>query len=59
MTGYAFGRALNKFDECTIIETMKALQADEYRASILIEAIATSFPFRHRYYAIKETPDDD
>jgi len=59
MTGYAFGRALNKFDECTIIETMKALQADDYRASILIEAIATSFPFRHRYYAIEETPNDE
>ncbi|MBI4658694.1 MAG: DUF1592 domain-containing protein [Verrucomicrobia bacterium] len=50
MTGFAFGRELNKFDQCVIDRTMEALQANNYRASIMIEQIATSFPFQHRFY---------
>lgn len=50
MTGYAFGRELNQFDQCVVDRTMEALQKNDYRASVLIEQIATSFPFRHRFY---------
>lgn len=50
MTGYAFGRELNQFDQCVVDRTMEALQKNNYRASVLVEQIATSFPFRHRFY---------
>ena len=49
MLGYALGRQLNKFDDCVVDEAMKALKANNYRASALIETIALSYPFRHRY----------
>jgi hypothetical protein len=50
MTGYAFGRELNQFDQCVVDRTMETLQKNDYRASVLVEQIATSFPFRHRFY---------
>jgi len=50
MTGYAYGRELNKFDECVVNKAMEALKANNYRPSILIEQITLSFPFRHRFY---------
>jgi hypothetical protein len=50
MPGFAFGRELNKFDVCVIDRTMEALEKNEYRASIMVEQIATSFPFQHRFY---------
>jgi uncharacterized protein DUF1592/uncharacterized protein DUF1588/uncharacterized protein DUF1587/uncharacterized protein DUF1585/uncharacterized protein DUF1595/cytochrome c len=50
MAGFAFGRELNRFDECVIDRTMEALQANNYRASIMLEQIATSFQFQHRFY---------
>ncbi len=50
MTGYAFGRELNKFDDCVVNKAMEALQANNYRPSVLVEQIALSFPFRHRFY---------
>ena len=50
MTGYAYGRELNRFDDCVIDRTMEALQNSDYRSSVLIEQIATSFPFQHRFY---------
>jgi hypothetical protein len=50
MTGYAFGRELNQFDQCVVDRTMEALQKNDYRASVLVEQIAASFPFRHRFY---------
>lgn len=50
MTGYAFGRELNKFDDCVVDRATEALQKNEYRASVLVEEIAMSFPFRHRFY---------
>jgi hypothetical protein len=50
MTGYAFGRELNQFDQCVVDHAMEALQKNDYRASVLVEQIATSFPFRHRFY---------
>jgi hypothetical protein len=50
MTGYAFGRELNKFDECVVDGALEAMQQNDYRASALIEQIALSFPFRNRFY---------
>jgi hypothetical protein len=50
MTGYAFGRELNRFDECVVDHALAALQTNNYRPSVLLEEIATSYPFRHRFY---------
>ena len=50
MAGFALGRELNKFDECIIDRTLEALKANDYRASVLLEQIAISFPFQHRFY---------
>jgi len=50
MTGYAYGRELNKFDDCVVNKAIEALQANNYRPSVLVEQIALSFPFRHRFY---------
>lgn len=58
MAGFAFGRELTQFDECVIDQALKALQANQYRASILVEQIATSFPFRHRFYPKQEIAYD-
>ena len=49
MLGYALGRGLSKFDDCIVRETVKALEANDCRSSVLIEQIAMSYPFRHRY----------
>lgn len=50
MVGYAFGRELNAFDDCVVEKTMKALRERNYRASVLVEQISTSYPFQHRFY---------
>ncbi len=50
MAGYAYGRELNRFDDCVVDKAMEALKQTEYRPSVLVEHIATSFPFRHRFY---------
>jgi hypothetical protein len=50
MTGYAYGRELNKFDDCVIDEAMKSLEKNDWRATVLIETIAMSYPFEHRFY---------
>jgi hypothetical protein len=50
MTGYAFGRELNKFDDCVVDRALEALQQNDYRSSVLVEQIAMSFPFKHRFY---------
>jgi hypothetical protein len=50
MTGYAFGRELNKFDECVVDGALGEMQNNGYRAQVLIEHIALSFPFCHRFY---------
>lgn len=50
LTGFAFGRELNKFDDCVIDDAMKALEHQGWRATVLIESIATSYPFQHRFY---------
>lgn len=55
LTGFAYGRDLNRFDQCVVDRAMDALAANEYRAATLVEAIAFSYPFRNRFYP-KETP---
>jgi hypothetical protein len=55
LTGYAYGRELNKFDDCVVNKAMEALKANEYKPSVLVEHIALSFPFRHRFYPKIET----
>ena len=55
MVGYAYGRELTKFDECVVDKTLEQLEKNGYRASILIEQIALSTPFRHRFYPKQET----
>jgi hypothetical protein len=50
LTGYAYGRELNKMDDCVIDAEMEALKANGYRPSALIEQIVLSYPFRHRFY---------
>ncbi len=50
LLGYALGRELNEFDECVVRDSMTALEANGYKPSILIEVIATSLPFKNRYY---------
>jgi hypothetical protein len=49
LLGYALGRQLYRFDQCVIDDSIKALEADGYKASLLVERIALSYPFRHRY----------
>jgi hypothetical protein len=49
MLGYALGRQLYSFDQCVIDDSLKALEAGDNRASLLVERIALSYPFRHRY----------
>jgi len=55
MTGFAFGRELNKFDGCVIDQAMEALEQNDYRATVLIEAIAMSYPFQYRFYPKTES----
>lgn len=50
MTGFTYGRQLNQFDNCVIDEAMKALEKNDWRATVLIETIAMSYPFQHRFY---------
>jgi hypothetical protein len=49
MLGYALGRALNRFDNCVVDDSMEALRANDYRPGVLISQIVLSYPFRHRY----------
>ncbi len=57
MTGFAFGRELNKFDNCVIDDAMKALEKNAWRTSVLIETIAISYPFQHRFYPKLNQPE--
>ena len=50
MLGFALGRELNKFDDCVIQDCLKQLNAENHRSSAVIETIATSYPFQHRYF---------
>lgn len=59
MTGFALGRELNPFDNCVIDDAMKALAQNDWRADVLIETIATSYPFQHRFYATHQGKNDE
>ncbi|HYE30374.1 MAG TPA: DUF1592 domain-containing protein [Methylomirabilota bacterium] len=50
MTGYAFGRELNRYDACVVKKAVEALERENYKPSVLVEEIVLSFPFRHRFY---------
>lgn len=56
MLGFALGRPLNKFDECVVDETLKSLSQNEDSAAVLLEEIALSYPFQHRYYKKADPP---
>jgi hypothetical protein len=49
MLGFALGREVNRFDQCVLDDTMKALAANDYESQVLIEQIVLSYPFQHRY----------
>jgi len=57
MTGFAFGRELNQYDNCVIDDAMTALANNDWRATVLIETIAMSYPFRHRFYPKHDQPE--
>jgi hypothetical protein len=57
MTGFAFGRELNKFDNCVIDDAMTALEHNDWRPSVLVETIAVSYPFQHRFYPKTTEPE--
>lgn len=54
LAGFAFGRELNKYDDCVIDRAMEAMQHHGYKPSVLVETLVTSFPFRHRFYPKQE-----
>lgn len=55
LLGFALGRSLNKFDDCVIDDCMKALAENEMRSAVIIEVIASSYPFQHRYFKSADT----
>ncbi|WDQ14713.1 DUF1588 domain-containing protein [Rhodopirellula sp. P2] len=48
--GFALGRSLNKFDSCVVDESIEALDANDQRATVVLETIVTSYPFRNRFF---------
>ena len=46
--GYALGRNLSDWDDCTIVELQQVLVANDYRIVPLMEAVVMSTPFRNR-----------
>ncbi|WP_207396677.1 DUF1592 domain-containing protein [Bremerella alba] len=50
LIGFAYGRKLNKFDNCVVDQCMKRLKESDLKAAVLIEEIALSYPFQHRYF---------
>lgn len=59
LLGYALGRGLDEFDQCVVDRTLERLAAADNRASVLVEEIVASYPFRHRYHkstAARSTP---
>lgn len=50
LLGFALGRDLNKFDMCVVDDCLKALKENGGRSSVLIEKIALSYPFQHRFF---------
>ena len=50
LLGFALGRELNKFDMCVVDDCIKALKENGGRSRVLIEKIALSYPFQHRFF---------
>lgn len=50
LLGFAFGRRLNKFDMCVLDSCLETLRENDGRVAILLEEIAVSYPFQHRYF---------
>ena len=50
LLGYAMGRELNEFDDCTIDRATQAMRRSDYRIGVAIEEIAVSYAFQHRYF---------
>jgi mono/diheme cytochrome c family protein len=50
LLGFALGRELTRFDDCIIEDSLTALKQNEMQARAVIEVIATSFAFQHRYF---------
>jgi hypothetical protein len=49
MLGYALGREIKRADMKVVNDCVQALEQGEFRASRLLETIALSYPFAHRY----------
>ena len=49
LVGFAYGRELNKFDQCVQDRALERLRR-EGRADGILEEILLSYPFQHRYY---------
>lgn len=58
MIGFAYGRELNKFDQCVVDKTMEVLKANNYQSDLLIQQIAASYPFQHRFYPKQDVAYD-
>ncbi|PQO35260.1 hypothetical protein C5Y96_09475 [Blastopirellula marina] len=50
LIGFAYGRELSKFDNCVVDHCLKKLKENDLKAAVLIEEIALSYPFQHRYF---------
>lgn len=48
LLGYALGRELEYYDECTVREVTDALVRSEYRFDAVVLGIVRSYPFQHR-----------
>lgn len=58
LLGYALGRGLDQFDQCVLDRAVERLAAAGNRASVLVEEIVVSYPFRHRYHKSTATRSD-
>ena len=52
MLSYALGRELDYFDDGPVQNVQTALEKNDYRFSVLVAGIATSFPFQNRRNAV-------
>ena len=48
MLSYALGRQLEYYDEPAVRTIIAALEAEDYRFQILLQAIVTSYPFQYK-----------
>jgi hypothetical protein len=56
MLSYALGRGLEFYDVPTIKRVSEALAKSDYRVSVLVTEIATSYPFQYRRNAVQTPP---